>query len=155
MEIKSHKSYKKRLKESLREFRDKAIAHKLIREMRELSVELEDISKLLDAAINLFEIFSFYPLDFYDQEITENSFVAEQLTVQKQSKQLLNLLWFSVSVKYSYGFPDPQVLPIIVVDRYLDYFTTIMEDRLWEVLAKPVSRCRNRSGLSMNAVRAA
>ena len=60
-----------------------------------------------------------------------------------------------VSVKYSCGFPDPQVFPIIVVDRYLDYFTTIMEDRLWEVLAKPVSRCRNRSGLSMNAARAA
>ena len=60
-----------------------------------------------------------------------------------------------VSAKYSCGFPDPQVLPIIVVDRYLDYFTTIMEDRLWQVLAKPVSRWRNRSGLSMNAVRAA
>lgn len=89
------KAIKKRLKESLREFRDKAIAHKLTREMRELSVELEDISELLDAAINLFEIFSFYPLDFYDHEITENSFIAEQLTVQKQSKQLLNLLWFS------------------------------------------------------------
>ena len=60
-----------------------------------------------------------------------------------------------VSVKYSCGFPDPQVLPIIVVDRYLDYFTTIMEDRLWQVLAKPVFRWRNRSGLSMNAARAA
>ena len=42
-----------------------------------------------------------------------------------------------------------------VVDRYLDYFTTIMEDRLWQVLAKPVFRWRNRSGLSMNAARAA
>ena len=31
-----------------------------------------------------------------------------------------------VSAKYSCGFPDPQVLPIIVVERYLDYFTTIM-----------------------------
>ena len=38
---------------------------------------------------------------------------------------------------YSCGFPDPQVLSIIVVDRYLDYFTTMMEDRLWQVLAKP------------------
>ena len=61
----------------------------------------------------------------------------------------------TVSAKYSCGFPDPQVLPIIVVDRYLDYFTTIMEDRLWQVLAEPVSRWRNRSGLSMNAARAA
>ena len=61
----------------------------------------------------------------------------------------------TVSAKYSCGFPDPQVLPIIVVDRYLDYFTTIMEDRLWQVLAKPVFRWRNRSGLSMNADRAA
>ena len=60
-----------------------------------------------------------------------------------------------VSAKYSCGFPDPQVLPIIVVDRYLDYFATIMEDRLWQVLAKPVFRWRNRSGLSMNAARAA
>lgn len=62
---------------------------------------------------------------------------------------------FEVSAKYSCGFPDPQVSPIIVVDRYLDYFTTIMEDRLWQVLAKPVFRWRNRSGLSMNAARAA
>ena len=46
----------------------------------------------------------------------------------------------SVSAKYSCGFPDPQVLPIIVAVRYLDYFTTIMEDRLWQVLAKPVFR---------------
>ena len=45
-----------------------------------------------------------------------------------------------VSAKYSCGFPDPQVSPIIVVDRYLDYFTTIMEDRLWQVLAKLVFR---------------
>ena len=60
-----------------------------------------------------------------------------------------------VSAKYSCGFPDPQVSPIIVVDRYLDYFTTIMEDRLWQVLAKPVFRWWNRSGLSMNAARAA
>ena len=37
---------------------------------------------------------------------------------------------WKVSAKYSCGFPDPQVLPIIVADRYLDYFTTIMEDRL-------------------------
>ena len=45
-----------------------------------------------------------------------------------------------VGVKYSCGFPDLQASPIIVVDRYLDYFTTIMEDRLWQVLAKPVFR---------------
>ena len=51
-----------------------------------------------------------------------------------------------VSAKYSCGFPNPRVLPIIVIDRYLDYFTTIMEDRLWQVLAKPVFRWRNRSG---------
>ena len=60
-----------------------------------------------------------------------------------------------VSAKYSCGFPEPQVLPIIVVDRYLDYFTTIMEDRLWQVPAKPAFRWRNRSGLSMNDARAA
>ena len=72
------------------------------------------------------------------------------------SKQLLPIYDKPmVSAKYSCGFPDPQVLPIIVVDRYLDYFTTIMEDRLWQVLAKPVFRWRNRSGLSMNADRAA
>lgn len=33
----------------------------------------------------------------------------------------------NVSAKYSCGFPDPQILPIIVVARYIDYFTTIME----------------------------
>lgn len=60
-----------------------------------------------------------------------------------------------VSDKYSCGFPNPLVSSIIVGERYLDYFTTIMEDRLWQLLAKPVSRWRNRSGLSMNAARAA
>lgn len=89
------KVVKKRLKESLREFRNKAIAHKLTQEMKDLSVNLEDISELLDAAIELFEIFSFYPLDFYDHKISEHSFIAEQLTVQEESKQLLDLLWLS------------------------------------------------------------
>ena len=42
-----------------------------------------------------------------------------------------------------------------VAPEYSDYFTTLMEDRLWQVLAKPVFRWRNRSGLSMNADRAA
>ena len=60
-----------------------------------------------------------------------------------------------VSAKYSSGFPTPLFSFIIVVERYLDYFTTIMEDRLWQVLAKPVFRWRNSSGLLMNAVRAA
>ena len=61
-----------------------------------------------------------------------------------------------VSAKYSCGFPDLRVSSIIiVVDRYLDYFTTIMEDRFWQVPAKPGFRWRNRSGLSMNAARAA
>lgn len=32
----------------------------------------------------------------------------------------------------------PQVLHIIVMERNLDYFTTIIEDRLWQVLAKLV-----------------
>ena len=62
---------------------------------------------------------------------------------------------FTVSAKYSSGFPDPQVSSIIVIERDLDYFTTIMEDRLWQLLAKPVFLWRNRSGLSMNAARAA
>ncbi len=56
----------------------------------------------------------------------------------------------TVKAKYFLKFP-----PIIAVDRYLDYFTTITENKLWPVLAKHVSRCRNKSGLSMNAYRAA
>ena len=76
--------------------------------------------------------------------------------IGKEKRKASNDAWYSiVSAKYSCGFPNPQVSPIIVVDRYLDYFTTIMEDRLWQVLAKPVFRWRNRSGLSMNAARAA
>ena len=43
-----------------------------------------------------------------------------------------------VTAKYFSGFPDSLSPSIIVVVRYLDYFTTIMEDRLWQVLAKPV-----------------
>ena len=34
----------------------------------------------------------------------------------------ITLLIYVVSAKYSCGFPDPQVSPIIVADRYLDYF---------------------------------
>ena len=64
-------------------------------------------------------------------------------------------VWSYVSAKYSCGFSNPQISPIIATDRYLDYFTTIMEDRLWQVLASPVFRWWNRSDLSMNAVRAA
>lgn len=37
---------------------------------------------------------------------------------------------------------------------YLDYFSAMLEDRLWRVLAKPVFQWRNRSDLSMNAARA-
>ena len=47
---------------------------------------------------------------------------------------------YDVSAKYSCGFPNPKISRIIVVERYLDYFTTITEDRLWLVLAKPVFR---------------
>ena len=54
-----------------------------------------------------------------------------------------------VSVKYSCGFSNPQISPIIAADRYLDYFITIMKDRLWQVLAKSVLRWQNRSGLNV------
>lgn len=45
-----------------------------------------------------------------------------------------------VSAKYSRGFSNPFDFPIIVDERYLDYFTTILEDRLWQVLAKAASQ---------------
>ena len=51
-----------------------------------------------------------------------------------------SLMRFLVTAKYSCGFSRPVFLLIIVAVRYLDYFTTIMEDRLWQVLAKPVCR---------------
>ena len=41
----------------------------------------------------------------------------------KSPEQLAGLHRKKVSAKYSCGFPNPQVSPIIVVDRYLDYFT--------------------------------
>ena len=59
-----------------------------------------------------------------------------------------------VSAKYSCGFSNTLISSIIVGERYLDYFTTITEDRLWQLLAKPVFRWRNSSGLSMNAAKA-
>lgn len=62
---------------------------------------------------------------------------------------------FDVSAKYSCGFSNTLISSIIVGERYLDYFTTITEDRLWQLLAKPVFRWRNSSGLSMNAAKAA
>ena len=61
---------------------------------------------------------------------------------------------FTVSAKYSCGFSNTLISSIIVGERYLNYFTTITEDRLWQLLAKPVFRWRNRSGLSMNAAKA-
>ena len=60
-----------------------------------------------------------------------------------------------VSAKYSCGFSDLLDSSIIVDERYLDYFTTIMEDRLWQLLAKPLFQWLNRSGLSMNVAKAA
>ena len=45
-----------------------------------------------------------------------------------------------VSAKYSCGFPNTLFPSIIVGERYLDYFTTITEDRLWQLLAKLVFR---------------
>ena len=62
---------------------------------------------------------------------------------------------FSVSAKYSCGFSNTLISSIIVGERYLNYFTTITEDRLWQLLAKPAFRWRNRSGLSMNVAKAA
>lgn len=59
-----------------------------------------------------------------------------------------------VSAKYSCGFSNTLISSIIVGERYLDYFTTITEDRLWQLLAKPVFRWRNSSGLSMDAAKA-
>ena len=91
----SIKATKLRLKDALGEFRDKAIAHKLTKEMKELSVNLEDIEQLLNAAIDIFEMLSFYPIDFYKYKISEYSFVGERLTVQEKSKQLLDLLVLS------------------------------------------------------------
>lgn len=89
------KATKLRLKDALGEFRDKAIAHKLTKEMKELSVNLDDIAQLLDAAIDIFEMLSFYPIDFYRYKISEHSFIGEHLTVQEKSKQLLDLLVLS------------------------------------------------------------
>ena len=60
-----------------------------------------------------------------------------------------------VSAKYSCGFSNLLDSSIIVDERYLDYFTTIMEDRLWQLLAKPLFQWLNRSGLSMNVAKAA
>ena len=46
--------------------------------------------------------------------------VAPEVVQRVKQIDLLTYLK-NVSAKYSCGFPDPQVLPIIVVDRYLDY----------------------------------
>ena len=66
----------------------------------------------------------------------------------------LDMVQSIVSAKYSCGFSNTLISSIIVGERYLNYFTTITEDRLWQLLAKPVFRWRNRSGLSMNAAKA-
>lgn len=109
---------KNRLQVSLGEFRNKAIAHKLTQEMKDLSVDLNDISEMLDAAIDIFEILSFYPLDFYRHKVTKFSFVAEKLTVQEKSKQLLDLLFIAsseirhVDVQYRKEFDTLDLKPI-------------------------------------------
>ena len=44
-------------------------------------------------------------------------------------------IYCSARIQYSCRFPDSQVSFVLVAsDRYLDYFTTIREDRLWQVL---------------------
>ena len=74
--------------------------------------------------------------------------------IMKQNDTTVKQLASIVSAKYSCGFSNTLISSIIVDERYLDYFTTITEDRLWQLLAKPVFRWRNRSGLSMNAAKA-
>ena len=95
--------------------------------------------------------------DLYEKyQDTETSPATEK--VEKMIMRLnqpFTYYYYIVSAKYFCGFPNPLVSSIIVGERYLDYFTTMTEDRLWQLLAKPVSRWRNRSGLSMNAARAA
>lgn len=83
--------------------------------------------------------------------------LAPQVVLRKNMPHPENIVLsiLKVSAKYSYGFPNPQDSSIIVAVRYLDYFTTMMEDRLWQVIAKPVFLWQNRSGLLMNAARAA
>ena len=56
---------------------------------------------------------------------------------KEQIRQIINQ---NVSAKYFCGFPNTLFHSIIVGERYLDYFTTITEDRLWQLLAKPVFR---------------
>ena len=46
-----------------------------------------------------------------------------------QTKKV-SIISIFISAQYFCGFPVSKVLSIIVVERYLDYFTTIMEDRL-------------------------
>ena len=75
-----------------------------------------------------------------------------RIELSEEGKQALNQQ--IVSAKYSCGFSNILISSIIVGERYLDYFTTITEDRLWQLLAKPVFRWRNSSGLSMNAAKA-
>ena len=75
-------------------------------------------------------------------------------TAKKIRKAIKKQLQYIVSAKYSCGFSNTLISSIIVGERYLNYFTTITEDRLWQLLAKPVFRWRNRSGLSMNAAKA-
>ena len=48
--------------------------------------------------------------------------------------------YYYVSAKCSCGFSNTLISFIIVGERYLDYFTTITEDKLWQLLAKLVFR---------------
>ncbi len=125
------KLIKNRLKVSLGEFRNKAIAHKLRQEMKDLSVDLNDISKLLDAAIEIFELLSFYPLDFYKHKVTKYSFIAERLTVEEASKKLLDILLFSyrdinhINVEYSSFYEEDDIKK---VDSMVNQFNKTKED---------------------------
>lgn len=51
---------------------------------------------------------------------------------------IIRIKILNVSAKYSCGFSNTLISSIIVSERYLDYFTTITEDRLWQLLAKLV-----------------
>ncbi len=89
-----------------------------------------------------------YEIIYEVQDIVRDDFTFQFRSVGSLSRNM-------VSAKYSCGFSNPLVPSIIVGERYLDYFTTITEDRLWQLHAKSVFRWRNRSGLSMNAAKAA
>ena len=114
------KDYQKKLKRRQKE-------ETLFCELPEIVVENLAVWDDYDTDYTIFNVCG-NDIRVYDDELAE---ALKQLSERNRETLLMYyFLEMNVSAKYSCGFSNTLISSIIVGERYLDYFTTITEDRL-------------------------